>query len=51
MQIHILNDKQYTDADQFASSEGTDLDLHCMQRQGISGMNRTRVKKVYQNFA
>ena len=24
----------------------TDLDLHCLQRQGISGFSRTRVKKV-----
>ena len=23
----------------------TDLDLHCLQRQGISGISRTRVKK------
>ena len=23
----------------------TDLDLHCLQRQGISGFSRTRVKK------
>ena len=22
----------------------TDLDLHCLQRQGISGLSRTRVK-------
>ena len=30
------------DSDQLASSEATDLDLHCLQRQGISGFNRTR---------
>ena len=24
----------------------TDLDLHCLQKQGISGLSRTRVKKV-----
>ena len=24
----------------------TDLDLHCLQRQGISGFSRTRVKKI-----
>ena len=24
----------------------TDLDLHCLQRQGISGFSRTRVKNV-----
>ena len=29
------------DPDQLASS--TDLDLHCLQRQDISGFNRTRV--------
>ena len=28
------------DPDQLASS---DLDLHCLQRQGISGFSRTRV--------
>ena len=32
------------DSDQLASSEATDLDLHCLQRQGISGFSRTRVK-------
>ena len=30
------------DLDQLASSEA-DLDLHCLQRQGISGFSRTRV--------
>ena len=25
----------------------TDLDLHCLQRQGISGFSRIRVKKLY----
>ena len=29
------------DPDQLASS--IDLDLHCLQRQGISGFSRTRV--------
>ena len=29
------------DPDQLAP---TDLDLHCLQRQGISGFSRTRVK-------
>ena len=29
------------DPDQLASS--TDVDLHCLQRQGISGFSRTRV--------
>ena len=29
-----------TDPDQ----KPTDLDLHCLQRQGISGFSRTRVK-------
>ena len=32
------------DSDQLASSEAIDLDLHCLQRQGISGFSRTRVK-------
>ena len=31
------------DPDQLASKP-TDLDLHCLQRQGISGFSRTRVK-------
>ena len=31
------------DADQLASKP-TYLDLYCLQRQGISGFNRTRVK-------
>ena len=30
------------DPDQLASSKPTDLDLHCLQRQGISGFSRTR---------
>ena len=41
------------DPDQLASSEAswllqkpTDLDLHCLQRQGISGFSMIRVKKV-----
>ena len=33
------------DPDQLTSSEPTDLDLHCWQRQGISGFSRTRVKE------
>ena len=32
------------DPDQLASSEAIDLDLHCLQRQGISGISRTRAK-------
>ena len=32
------------DSDQLASS---DLDLHCLQRQDISGFSRTRVKEEY----
>ena len=34
------------DPDQLASSETTDLDLHCLQRQDISGFNRTGVNNV-----
>ena len=36
------------DPDQLASSEAnlTDLDLHCLQRQGISRFSRTRVKNT-----
>ena len=33
------------DPDQLASQKPTDLDLHCLQRQGISGFSRTRVKQ------
>ena len=32
------------DPDQLASEKPTDLDLHCLQRQDISGFSRTRVK-------
>ena len=32
------------DADQLASKKPTDLDLHCLERQGISGFSMTRVK-------
>ena len=32
------------DPDQLASQKPTDLDLHCLQRQDISGLSRTRVK-------
>ena len=28
------------------SAEPTDLDLHCLQKQGISGFSVTRVKVV-----
>ena len=30
--------------DQLASKKPTDLDLHCLQRQGIAGFSRARVK-------
>ena len=32
------------DPDQLASS--TDLDLHCLQMQGVSGFSRTRVNEL-----
>ena len=32
------------DPDQLASQKPTDLDLHCLQGQGISGFSRTRDK-------
>ena len=32
------------DPDQLASSDPTDLDLHYLQRQGVVGFGRTRVK-------
>ena len=31
------------DPDLLASEKPTDLDLHCLQRQGISGFGMTRV--------
>ena len=38
------------DPDQLASSQKpTDLDLHCLQRQGISGFSRTRFNKIFQH--
>ena len=33
------------DLDQLASSEANDLNLHCLQRQDLSGFSRTRVNK------
>ena len=46
------------DPDQLAMKKPADLDLHCLQKQGLSGFNRTRVnlllfyknKKGYCNF-
>ena len=35
------------DPDQLASLKPTDLDLHCLQRQDISGFSRTRVKSTH----
>ena len=32
------------DPDQLTSKKPTDLDLHCLHRQGISGLSRTRDK-------
>ena len=34
------------DPDQLASSEAKYLDLHCLQRQGISGFSRIRVNST-----
>ena len=42
IQIHILNDKQCRSKS--VGLKPTDLDLHCFQRQGISGFSRTRIK-------
>ena len=42
MQIYILNDKQCRSRS-VGFLKTTDLDLHCFQRQGISGISRTRV--------
>ena len=45
IQIHILNDKQCKSrSDSWLLQKPTDLDLHCLQRQDISGFSRTRVK-------
>ena len=38
------------DPDQLPSSKQTDLDLHCSQRQGISGFSRTRVNMTAFGF-
>ena len=35
------------DPDQLASQKPTDLDLHCLQRWGISEFIRTRVNLLY----
>ena len=35
------------DPDQLASEEATDLDLHCLQRQGPSEFSRTSVKLLF----
>ena len=35
------------DPDQLASKKPTDLDLHCLQKQGISWFNRTSVNILY----
>ena len=45
IQIHILNDKQCRSRSVGFFRSPTDLDLHCLQRQGISGFSRTRVKQ------
>ena len=34
------------DPDQLASSEATDLDLHCLHVQGMSRLSRTRVEYI-----
>ena len=36
-----------TNPDQLASKKPTNLDLHCLQMQGISGFNRARVNRFY----
>ena len=38
------------DPDQLASKKPTDLDLHSLQKQGISGFRRTRVNSKIANF-
>ena len=38
------------DPDQLASKKPTDLDLHCLQRQGISGLSRTRVNTGWHHY-
>ena len=39
------------DLDQLASQKPTDLDLHCFQRQGISGFSKTRVNALSKTVA
>ena len=44
IQIQILNGKQCRSR---SVQKPTDLDLHCLQRQGISGFSRTRVNEPF----
>ena len=45
----MLNDKQCRSRSA-GFFRATDLDLHCLQRQGISGFSRTRVKCVFFSY-
>ena len=48
---HILNDKQCWSISVGLLQKPTNLDLHCLQKQGISGFSRTRVKHNFKgNF-
>ena len=38
------------DPDQLIPLEANCLDLHCLQRQGISGLSRTRVNSRLTNY-
>ena len=39
------------DLDQWLLQKTTDLDLQCLQRQGISGFSRTRVRHPFVVFS
>ena len=49
IQIHILITNN-ADPDHWLLQEPTDLDLNCLQRQGISQFSRTRVKDKFTDF-
>ena len=51
IQIHILNDKMCRFQISWLLQKPTDLDLHCLHRQGISRFSRTRVKLHYFFFS
>ena len=45
--IQIVDKNLHTEWQTVQIQKPTDLDLHCLQRQGISGFSRTRVKLAH----